>query len=278
MIGERPHLAQPRLDGAERQVPRDLLTPPAVQHRLEDLLIRPQQRHPGNQVQPRSAGPRLAHSLSTSDPGKQMRESRIRCETTAKAQVSGPQPTEPRRPTRTTRQPGSSFYTTHPQAIAIADRREIASDAIRGAWHKFFPRCRRGRGPRRGGRRRSAGRPTARRRPDPRSHEGRCGIRRPQRMQPALRRSVAGRQSARLPPTHHLRPGRGVRIQPAGGRVAHRRRPAAQPRPSRRAPTTASSTPLGCAGRHHRRRSRSRTTFLNTIARPAPAVGAGLCC
>jgi hypothetical protein len=55
VIGERPHPTPPRLDRTEGEVPRDLLALPALQHGLEDLLLRPQKCHTGDEMQPGGA-------------------------------------------------------------------------------------------------------------------------------------------------------------------------------------------------------------------------------
>jgi hypothetical protein len=50
--GERPHGALAALHGPGREVAGQLLAAPAVQHRGEHLLLGPQQRQPGDHVQP----------------------------------------------------------------------------------------------------------------------------------------------------------------------------------------------------------------------------------
>ncbi|MGA5089306.1 MULTISPECIES: hypothetical protein [unclassified Streptomyces] len=52
--GEGPDCAFLVTDVSHRQVPGELLVAPAFDHRLEDLLVRPQQRQPVHQVQPSS--------------------------------------------------------------------------------------------------------------------------------------------------------------------------------------------------------------------------------
>ncbi|WP_372463502.1 hypothetical protein [Streptomyces spinosus] len=56
MRGERPHLPLSSVAGRQRQVPRQLPVAPTVEHRLEDLFLRPRQRYPVGQVEPH--GPR----------------------------------------------------------------------------------------------------------------------------------------------------------------------------------------------------------------------------
>lgn len=93
-------------------------------------------------------------------------------------------------------------------------------------WHRHHPPPRgdvirrRGRRPATGVRRvrRSTGRPTPRRRPDPGDHPGRL-IRGAPRPVDGLRRAGEGCAGVGLPPPHHPHTGRGERVQSAGGRV-----------------------------------------------------------
>ncbi|MGW0514985.1 hypothetical protein ACWD1W_38230 [Streptomyces olivaceoviridis] len=52
--GEGADRAFPVIDVSRREVPGELLVAPAFDHRLEDLLVRPQQRQTVDQVQPSS--------------------------------------------------------------------------------------------------------------------------------------------------------------------------------------------------------------------------------
>lgn len=68
MRGERPHRPAAVLDRAEPQVPGHLLAGPPGQHRVEDLLLGPQQGHPGHQLQPGSPGSRPASGAHLPSP------------------------------------------------------------------------------------------------------------------------------------------------------------------------------------------------------------------
>ena len=129
------------------------------------------------------------------------------------------------------------------------------------------------------------GRPVARLLDDGHTLEvTRCAPTAPATPELAVRRGVAGRQSAGLPAAGHLHPGRRERREPARRRLARRRAPAhPAPRlvdgPAGPAPTTAPTASPGGAGtprltnpppRRHQRGGRRRRTTTWHAAAPRP--------
>lgn len=94
--GERLDRVLPTLHRRPGKIPRELLVGEPRQHCREDLLFRPQQRDPVDQMQPRRPRyrPVEPHCFTTLRNSHQMRENRILCESRVEAQVSplrGPQ-------------------------------------------------------------------------------------------------------------------------------------------------------------------------------------------
>ncbi|WP_177240150.1 hypothetical protein [Streptomyces monashensis] len=80
--GERLHRVLPALNRRAGQVPGQLLIGEPFQHRVEDLLLRPQQRDPAHQLKPRRTRRHDIdpHRSTTLRRSRWMRESRIGCE------------------------------------------------------------------------------------------------------------------------------------------------------------------------------------------------------